>query len=54
MTGLPHNLLMHLFLGQLIAGTVREDGDGNCIASIPIRLSELHVCTFFASVILSP
>jgi hypothetical protein len=53
MTGLSYNLLMDPLLDQLIAGSIGEDGRCDGVAAIPIGRSELHIGTFFASVILS-
>src|SRR4029078_5226602 len=50
----PHNLLMHLLLRQLVTGSIAEDGGCDGIAPIPIGLSELHVGSTRAVVILHP
>ena len=52
MTGLSYNLLMNLLLGQPVSRPVREEGNGNGLATVVIWTSELYIGSLLVAIIL--
>ena len=54
MAGFAHDLLLHLLFAEPLSRPVREEGDGNGIATVFIWTSELDIGPLLVAVVLNP